>query len=127
MGGSKMAASGIKPVAECAEKWELVKKRNGEEDGRQVRGYTFHFNEKRTNIVPGHMIPKTFEEDGKTLSQKTLRYDWDTFVETLPAKEALYCGYEFEFQDIQSGYNDGDLETAPFKTKVIMISWAPDA
>merc|ERR1711918_238961 len=74
------------------------------------------------------MLPKTFEgDDGKTLSQKTLRADWDNFVASLPAKDALYCGYEFEFQDIQSGYNDGDLETAPIKAKLIMISWAPDS
>lgn len=118
----------VKPHEDCGPKWDLVKKPKGEEDGQKVRGYTFHFNEKRTAILPGHMLPKTFEgDDGKTLSQKTLRADWDNFVTSLPAKDALYCGYEFEFQDIQSGYNDGDLETAPIKAKLIMISWAPDS
>ena len=34
-----------------------------------------------------------------------------------------YCIYDFAFRDIQSGYSDGDVESAPIKSKVALIQW----
>merc|ERR1712146_390957 len=113
----KMASSGIAPAPECADKWALVKNPKGAENDVPVRGYTFKFTPKRDLIVPDAAIPKT--EDFKA--------DWDKFVETLPPKDVMYAAYEFDFKDIGSGYNDGDLDAAPIKTKLIVVSWAPDS
>merc|ERR1712167_93718 len=100
---------GIMPDDECKIGYEKVNK-------RQIRAAIWGFNDKRTKIVPKTELAKT----------ESFKADWDTFVESLPAKEALYCCYDFEFKDIQSGYNDGDLEAAPTKSKVVLFSWAPD-
>merc|ERR1711939_434249 len=116
-----MASSGIMPGDGCAEKWALVKNPKGAEEvegnSTGVRGYIFKFNAKRTSIDPVEMIPKS--ED--------FRADWEEFKTHLPEKEPLYAAYEFDFKDIQSGYNDGDLEAAPTKTKLILCTWSPDA
>jgi hypothetical protein len=98
------------PDDECKIGYEKVNK-------RQIRAAIWGFNDKRTKIVPKTELAKT----------ESFKADWDTFVESLPAKEALYCCYDFEFKDIQSGYNDGDLEAAPVKSKMTLITWAPDA
>lgn len=38
-------------------------------------------------------------------------------------QDVMYAAYEFDFKDIGSGYNDGDLDAAPIKTKLIVVSW----
>jgi len=124
-----MASTGIEPSAACAEKWALVKKPQGKEDGKLVRGYIFGFdseNPKKVKFIePRTMIEMSTEEDG-SVNEKTMQADWDTFVAMLPPKDSLYCAYDFMFTDKKSGYNDGDEETAPIKTKLVLISWAPD-
>merc|ERR1711907_791724 len=106
---SRMAMSGILPDETCEPHYQLVKK-------REVRCAIFGFNAKRTKIVHKEDLPKT--ED--------FAADWEAFKEKLPAKDAIYAVYDFEHKDIQSGYNDGDLETAPIKSKMALFSWAPD-
>merc|ERR1711988_576284 len=51
---------------------------------------------------------------------------WGEVVEALPAKDVRYIVYDFQFKDIQSGYHDGDLDTVPIKSKIMLMSWAPD-
>ena len=58
-------------------------------------------------------IPPPLDQQSPAVSNRT----------SSGSQEALYCAYEFDFKDIQSGYNDGDLETAPVKSKLILISW----
>merc|ERR1712167_151092 len=70
------------------------------------------------------LIAKTFSDGNVT--PETLAADWQTFVEMLPPKDALYCAYEFDYVDKKSGYNDGDEDTFPIKAKLVLISWAPD-
>merc|ERR1711934_26951 len=97
------------PDEACKEGYEQVKK-------RKIRAATFGFNPKRTAIIPKDTIEKT--EDFKA--------DWEKMQELLPPKDALYFVYDFEFKDFKSGYNDGDEETAPIKSKMALFSWAPD-
>merc|ERR1712178_440889 len=104
-----MAMSGILPDEFCEPEYKRVQK-------REIRAALFCFNDKRTKIVPKESIEKTEDYNA----------DWDKFVEHLPAKDAMYAIYDFEYKDIQSGYNDGDMDTAPVKSKMVLMSWAPD-
>merc|ERR1712178_438493 len=101
-----MAMSGILPDETCEPAYKKV-------NMRKIRGALFKFNDKRTKIILADEIPK-----GESFSA-----DWDSFVEKLPAKDAMYAIYDFEYKDIQSGYNDGDMEAAPVKSKMILMSW----
>merc|ERR1711896_58645 len=100
--GSKMAGmSGILPEQPaCKDEYEKVKKRT-------IRASVFGFNDKRSKIVPKFNLDKTGD----------FAADWESFKEKLPAKDVLYACYDFEFKDIQSGYTDGDAESAPIKSK----------
>merc|ERR1711865_136775 len=113
-----MAASGIVPDENCAAAWAMVKNPKAlDADGNRVRGHLFQFNESRTLITPTAIIKQTDD----------FAADWDCLLECLPAKDVAYAAYCFEYRDIQSGYTDGDLESAPIKMKLILISWAPDS
>merc|ERR1711988_162727 len=107
--GAKMAMSGILPDDACKDEYNKVKK-------REIRAAIFGFNDKRTRIVPKSNLDKTAD----------FAADWESLKEQLPAKDVRYICYDFEFKDIQSGYSDGDADTAPIKSKIVLFSWAPD-
>jgi len=101
--------SGILPDESCENGYKKV-------NSRTIRGAVFKFNEKRTAITLKEELPKT--ED--------FAADWENFMEHLEPKEAMYCAYDFEFKDHASGYHDGDADTAPIKSKMVLLTWAPD-
>lgn len=96
--------SGILPDPECEEAYKKVKK-------GKLRAAIYGFNDKRNAIVCKNELEKTPDFSA----------DWDVFMEQLPAKDVMYAVYDFEYNDFQSGYHDGD--SVPVKSKMIIIQW----
>jgi len=96
-----------------------------------VGGWTFVFNDKKTQIVPYKPLPQSNLEDVPVSErQAAVEADWEHF-KTLVQEDAKgfpvgYAAYDFRYLDTKSGYNAGDAEDMPMKTKLITVTWAPD-
>lgn len=92
---------------------------------RKLRWAMFGFNDKRDLIIPvGNAEPTCKESE---LTMDIIRAEWEGMADQLPLNDVRYCIYDFAFRDIQSGYSDGDVESAPIKSKVALIQWSPDS
>merc|ERR1712227_310346 len=116
MGNSTMASSGIKPkMPECGDAWAKVKAKSG------IRAVTFEFSPKRDSIIVGREIPMTEATEEANLEA------WDEMVASLPPKGACYIAWEWHYVDRGSGYNDGDVDSLPTKSKLVFFTWASDS
>merc|ERR1711912_22148 len=97
----------------------------GQIQKRKLKFAVFGFNDKKTEIIVLEtQEPKCKENE---LTMDIIVSDWEDCMEHLPPKDVRYVVYDFAYKDISSGYNDGDLETAPIKSKVALIQWSPDS
>merc|ERR1711988_1439775 len=92
---------------------------------RKLRYAVFGFNDKRDLIITLEEQPPQCKESDLTMD--IIREEWESMVEHLPPQDVRYVVYDFAFRDISSGYNDGDLEMAPIKSKLLLIQWSPDS